>query len=101
MGAEPGWLMCGERGAGVAGAWGARSQGAGAWGERGRMEKWAGPGRIHKLGAYIPRPRPRNIRSHLMFLSYLIQLRNISCYVPRGSDLDEEHKDPPYIPRPG
>jgi hypothetical protein len=93
MGAEPGWLMCGERGAGVAGAWGAGSQGAGAWGERGRMEKWAGPGRIHKLGAYI--------RTHLMFLSYLIQLRNISRYVPRGSDLDEEHKDPPYISRPG
>jgi hypothetical protein len=32
-----------------------------------------------------------------MFLGFLIWLMNISCYVPWGSDLAEEHKDPPYV----
>jgi hypothetical protein len=41
----------------------------------------------------------RNIRAHLMFLSFLIWLMNINHYVPQGSDLVEEHKDPPYVPQ--
>jgi hypothetical protein len=45
--------------------------------------------------------RPRNIMTHLMFLSFLTWPRNISHYVPRRSDVAEEHKDPPYVPRPG
>jgi hypothetical protein len=48
-GAEPGWPARGERGAGVAGAWGAGRRRP----ERaGKNEK---TGRIHKLGAYVPR----------------------------------------------
>jgi hypothetical protein len=71
---------------GVAGAkprWPVRGEwGAGGVGEQGRMKKWIGSGGIDKLGAYVAQPRPRNIRTHLMFLSFLVWLRNISHYVP-------------------
>jgi hypothetical protein len=60
------------------------------------MKKWGGSGGIDKLDAYVPQPSAqslRNIKTHLMFLSFLIWPRNISHYVPRGFDVAEEHKD--------
>jgi hypothetical protein len=74
-------------------AWGAGSRGTG---ERGTMKKWSGSGGDNKLGAYVPWPgaqRPRNIKTHLMFLGFQVWSRNISRYVPRGFNLIEEHKE--------
>jgi hypothetical protein len=42
---------------------------------------------------------PRNIMTHLMFLSFLGWLMDISPYVPRESGLIEEYKNTPYVPQ--
>jgi hypothetical protein len=80
---------------GAHGAWRVGSRGAAGFGERGRMKKWVGSGRIDKLGAYVPRPGT----THLIFLSFIIWRMNICRYIPQRSDLAEEHKDPPYVPQ--
>jgi hypothetical protein len=63
-----------------------QAAGAEERGERRRMKK-----RVEGL---------MNIRTyliHLMFLSFLTW----RCYVPRGSNVVEEHKNSPYVPWPG
>jgi hypothetical protein len=46
------------------------------------------------------RARPVIFYPRLMFLDALVRPTHISLYIPRGNGLTEEHKDPPYVPRP-
>jgi hypothetical protein len=90
---QGGWPACGERGAGVAGAWGAGSRGAGAWGAGSGAQKSGGSGEEQKnerdsqIGRLCSSAGPRNIKTHLMFLNFLTESRNISRYVHQRSDV--------------
>jgi hypothetical protein len=117
--ARRGWVKVGQvwpaghgRGrAGVAGVWGAGSRGSwcmgrvGSSGEQAAGHRRAGKNKKNVRDSQIRRlcssDGPRNIRTDLMFLSFLTWPWNISCYVSQRSDVAEEHNDPPYIPRSG